>query len=341
MVEAVQQWFAVFGLVADWMSDQGPHYKNQVTEALRRCYGSGHHFSPAHCPWSNGTVEVMMRSIRKTCRTMLLELKRPQTDVKALLPVIQHALNHTPSKRNSDMAPITVMTQLPPSNAMNAFLAQDQIQEISEAKLKAWRSGIWSELAKARDKLHRDVADVADGKRASERGRRNKKKGVQQVYLTKGDYVLVGRVGGNKPGKLQITWLGPRRIVEVLSDWVFIVEDLRDGSRSTHHASRLKHYAAAAAGVTQDLLDHVAYVEGGHLVEELRDCRFNRATKQWDIQVKWMGLDELETSWEPAAVIAEDVPALVQAYVKAKSKESTNVSKMATALALVSSASTN
>ena len=102
----------------------------------------------------------------------------------------------------------------------------------------------------------------------------------------------------------------------------------------------MKHYAAAAAGVTQDLLDHVAYVEGGPLVEELRDCRFNRATKQWDIQVKWMGLDELATSWEPVAVIAEDVSALVQAYVKAKGKESTNVSKMATALALVLSAST-
>ena len=81
MVEAMQQWFAVFGLVDDWMSDQGPHYKNQVTEALRRCYRSGHHFSRAHCPWSNGTVEVMMRRIMKTCRAMLLELKRPQTDV--------------------------------------------------------------------------------------------------------------------------------------------------------------------------------------------------------------------------------------------------------------------
>jgi hypothetical protein len=110
---------------------------------------------------------------------MLLELKRPHTDIKALLPVIQHALNHTPNKRNGDIAPITVMTQLPPCNAMNAFLAQDQIQEISEAKHKAWRSGIWSELLKARDQLQRDVADVADGKRASERGRRHKKKEVQ------------------------------------------------------------------------------------------------------------------------------------------------------------------
>ncbi len=55
---------------------------------------------------------------------------------------------------------------------------------------------------------------------------------------------------------------------------------------------------------------------------------------------KWMGLDELETSWEPASDIAEDVPALVQAYIKANIKESSNVKKMATALALVSSAST-
>ena len=340
MIEAMQQWFATFGLVEDWMSDQGPHYKNQVTDELRRIYGSGHHFSPAHCPWSNGTVEVMMRSIRKTCRTMLVELKRPPSDVKALLPVIQHALNHTPSKRNGNVAPITAMTQLEPSNAMNAFLAQDKVQEIPEAKLKAWRANIWAELAKARDQLHRQIAEAADGKRKAERDRRNKKTGVRQVYLTKGDYVLVGRVGNTKPGKLQITWLGPRRIVEVLSDWVFVVEDLRDGSRSTHHASRMKHYAAAAADVTQDLLDHVAYVEGGHLVEELRDCRFNRTTKRWDILVKWMGLDELETSWEPASDIAEDVPALVQAYIKANIKESSNVKKMATALALVSSAST-
>jgi transposase InsO family protein len=66
MVVALQQWFAIFGIVPNWMSDQGPHYKKKFTEKLRRIYGSAHHFSPAHCPWSNGTVEVMMRSVRKT-----------------------------------------------------------------------------------------------------------------------------------------------------------------------------------------------------------------------------------------------------------------------------------
>lgn len=83
-------------------------------------------------------MEVMMRSIRQTTQTMLLELKRPPSDVKSILPVIQHAFNHTPSQRNGDLAPITAMTQLPPSNAMNAFLAVDHIQEIEQAKLKNW-----------------------------------------------------------------------------------------------------------------------------------------------------------------------------------------------------------
>ena len=28
----MQQWFAIFGIVGNWMSDQGPHYKNAVMQ---------------------------------------------------------------------------------------------------------------------------------------------------------------------------------------------------------------------------------------------------------------------------------------------------------------------
>jgi hypothetical protein len=63
--------------------------------------------------------------------------------------------------------------------------------------------------------------------------------------------------------------------------------------------------------VTRDLLDHVAYVQGGHIVEELRDCRFNKAQKHWTILVKWMGSSEADTMWEPVTNLVEDVPVLV------------------------------
>jgi hypothetical protein len=107
-----------------------------------------------------------------------------------------------------------------------------------------------------------------------------------------------------------------------------VVEALRDSKQSTHHVSRLKLFAAKDLLVTQDLLDHLAYVEGGHIVEELRDCRFDKAHKQWTILVKWMGLSEVETTWEPVATLLEDVPVLVRIFVLARGTEA-NVREMA------------
>ena len=314
-VEAMQQWFAYFGVVTDWMSDQGPHYKNQVVEGLRKIYGAQHSFSPAHCPWANGTVEVMMRSVQKTVRTMLLELKMPQSEVASLLPLVMHALNQTPSAANGNLTPVQGMTQLAPSNALNAIMSKGKVKEVDQATLEKWRASIWSELATARDQLHRDMVVAGAVKRDKERDRHNAKRGVKQRYLARGDYVLCGRIQGSHAPKLQIRWLGPRRIVTVLTDWLFDVEDLRDGRISRHHASRLKLFAAKDLEVTQDLLDHVAYVEGGYIVEELRDLKFDPKTKTWVIQVKWAGLDELENTWEPAVSLNEDVPAMVRTFL--------------------------
>ena len=56
-------------------------------------------------------------------------------------------------------------------------------------------------------------------------------------------------------------------------------------------------------------------MEGGHIVEELRDCKFDKSLKVWTILVKWMGLNEVENTWEPLSNLLEDVPLLVRAFV--------------------------
>jgi hypothetical protein len=128
--------------------------------------------------------------------------------------------------------------------------------------------------------------------------------------------------------KLQIRWLGPHRAVQAITGWIFVVEDLRDGKQSTHHASRTKLFAAKDLLVTQDLLDHFAYVKGGHIVEELRDCRFDKALKLWTVLVEWMGLSEAETTWEPVTNLVEDVPVLARNFVLEHGNEA-NVREMA------------
>jgi hypothetical protein len=139
--------------------------------------------------------------------------------------------------------------------------------------------------------------------------------------------------------KATINWPGPRRIVSTLSDWVLRVEDLRNGSETTHHVSRLKLFAGADMGVTQPLLDHIAYVEGGHLVEELLDYRYSRARKTWEIEVKWLGLQEIDNSWEPCDALLQDVPVLVREFIARGIKTSKNVAKMAIAYSLLPSSS--
>ena len=118
-------------------------------------------------------------------------------------------------------------------------------------------------------------------------------------------------------------------MIQPITDWIFVVEDLRDGAVSTHHISRLKLFAASDLMVTQDLLDHIAYVEGGHIVEELRDCKFNKPLKVWTILVKWMGLGEIENTWEPLPNLLEDVPHLVRAFVRDHMGKSKNALDMA------------
>ncbi|ETV97789.1 hypothetical protein H310_09141 [Aphanomyces invadans] len=62
---------------------------------------------------------------------------------------------------------------------------------------------------------------------------------------------------------------------------------------------QLTWHDAKDATITQDLLDHITYVDGGHEIEALVDCKFDRNLKQWMLLVKWRGLDELEKTWEP------------------------------------------
>jgi hypothetical protein len=192
--------------------------------------------------------------------------------------VVQHALNHTASPKCIGRAPITAHTQQPAGSALCAYRTDEGVKEISPRLLAQWRESHWLELAAVRDALHRDVAAVAHTKRAKERDHRNAQPKARAIQLDIGDSVLVDSVSRRR-SKLQIRWLGPRRVVQAATDWVFVVEDLRDGKESTHHVSRLKQFAAKDLLVTQDLLDHVAYVEGGHIVEELRNCRFDKAQK--------------------------------------------------------------
>jgi len=83
--------------------------------------------------------------------------------------------------------------------------------------------------------------------------------------------------------------------------------------------------------VTEDIVDHIIHGEGGHLVEKFLDRRFGPASHEWAMRVKWFGIDELEASWEPARIMLEDQPRLVEQFIADRGSEP-NVQLMATSL---------
>jgi hypothetical protein len=68
--------------------------------------------------------------------------------------------------------------------------------------------------------------------------------------------------------------------------------------------------------VTGDLLSHVAHSQEGHEVEKFLAVRHAKSAARFDIRIKWCGLEDSESSWEPAEQVAEDVPEPLKKFLK-------------------------
>ena len=89
-------------------------------------------------------------------------------------------------------------------------------------------------------------------------------------------------------------------------------------------------YNEAANDVAEDLLEQVAYGEGGFHVEGFSEVR--EVNGQHQVLVKWLGLEDEEASWEPAANLYEDVPVLLRKWIAATEGQDSSVKAMRIAL---------
>jgi hypothetical protein len=67
-----------------------------------------------------------------------------------------------------------------------------------------------------------------------------------------GDYVLVDEHRKSCTSKLQMNLYGPRRVVGVESDYVFVVENLITNELKAAHATRLRFYQDKEFNVTEE-----------------------------------------------------------------------------------------
>lgn len=312
VVAAVLDWHKRFGMPDTWMSDNATHFKNVVLEELARQFGVLHYFVPVYTPWINGTVERVNRDILQVLRVMLLEYRLDTRNWMHLLPLIQGNLNHTPVISLGNCAPVELFTGLPAhSQLATIMIPGERVPRELPVSSGALQAAVETLRANMQG-LHQVVADRREQQRLAAMARA---KGIECNFSV-GDYVLWSRVDQRIRGnKLLARWIGPFRVVEALSH-SFMVQHLVTGVRYDVHGSRLKFYHDADLNVTAEVLEHVS-LQG--IVLEVRAIvghRFNRASAEWELNVAWKGLQEIENSWEPFPAMLRDVPTIVSQYVE-------------------------
>jgi transposase InsO family protein len=155
VIKSLLRWYSLLGISLVHISDQGSHFKNKVIAELNRRLATKHHFTLPYTPWSNGTIEVVNRELRKLLRTWISEFRIPLKDWPSLIPLMVHVLNFSVSPRLG----------FPPALVFGGFTTQHNLDFIfsstnkflnSRANFETISNQV-SELRNSLDLLHKKI----------------------------------------------------------------------------------------------------------------------------------------------------------------------------------------
>ena len=131
------------------------------------------------------------------------------------------------------------------------------------------------------------------------------------------DFVLVAKEDLSAGEKLTLRWRGPPRVLKPVSDYVYTVEDLRNGLGYDIHGTRLKFYRDRSLD-TRVVMSHVLSSETRMPVARL--MRLIDIADGLKVLIRWKGLHNSEESAEPLVRVFEDVP---QMFVRLLDRKTT------------------
>ncbi len=307
VVKALLKWYSLFGIALVHVSDQGSHFKNVVVRELNRRLSTKHHFTLPYAPWSNGTVEVVVREIRKLLKVWVSEFRVSIRNWPDLLPLMTHVLNFSVSPRIG----------FPPALAFGGFTTNNNVDIIFSSQNFKQSGKNFETLSQSVDSLRKSLEELHKTVKDNnlKRSRGNYQMPRYCPNFDQGDYVMFAtRHNMQGPSRKSMPrWTGPYRIVDMESDWDFIIEHLVSNEKFHAHSSRLKFYCDKDLDVTLDLKLQITHDEMRYKVNQILNHDFME--DEFKLLVSWQGFDKEDATWEPLVVLLEDVPELVKAYI--------------------------
>lgn len=308
-VHGLQQWFALFGVVKYWSSDQGSHFVNEVMAKLQRLLAAEHRFTAAYAPWSNGKMERSNKEVKELMQMLLAEQRMRYNQWPTIVPVVQAVMNQTPSKLLGGYSPLEVFTGHKPTSVMDVIVQSGGVFPVRKARLTM------DEVVKKVEKVRESFASVTETVAAVYKRGKRELPGERPIDFGVGDYVLVSR--DRHPAsseKVAPTWLGPARVVEHVSPYVYKVQYLTDNATIPVHAQFLKRFADSDLTVTPQLKEYAAHGGSAPVIASVLGHRLENA--QWQLNVLMSGCAAGEAEWRLFSDVVIEAAPLVRTYVK-------------------------
>lgn len=312
VAEAMNDWIAMFGVPAMFMTDMGPGFANETIAEITKCFGIDQHIISAEAHWSNGKQERLNKIVGSLFRKLVSENRLTPDRWHELIPVVQMAYNHTPTESLAGYAPVTVFTGLDHARPLESFLSpRAERIKINNADLTSSVSALLSTLRERTTTVHAVQEQHFYKRQAAQARRRN----VRPLILQVGDFVMVRNPAEHK---LAQRWVGPARIVRVIQDQMtYEIEPLtkiKGLHRDRIYHARLLQFFDYKTMVVSPEIERQAlfYAQRSAVPEKFLSVRFARGNIP-EIQVKWLNDDD--PTWEPLSVIHEYVPEHVESFV--------------------------
>ena len=323
-LQALLDWGKRFRYPEYLVSDSASHFKNRlIADACTRLQINDY-FTLAYCPWSN-PAERINRDLIAVLKALLHDLHYHFDLWPLVLPLVQHALNHSPLESLGGLAPVTVFAGFEPDNPLEVIFNPRRSETVpvpptTDAILERYEA-----LRLSLADMHRTI--IVEKEKQRTRNTKNQNK-LDVARFQIGDYVLWSTIdlkAKRHESKLMVTWKGPFRVVDTRSEWVFTIEHLLTHKKHDAHSTRLKFYHDQSLDVTDELKQHVSEQGMEYEISQFKGIRFNNMMNRYEILVSWMGFEECESSWEPFTTLWDGTYFLLTEFFKSLSGSDRNV----------------
>lgn len=322
--DALMNWMSSFGVMEKVFSDKGSHFKNQAMTRLAKLMKIDLHFHASYVHYSNGAVERVLREIKRVFKAVMTADKANTEDwlTRSYVPVVQFALNHMKTERLDGCAPIEVMTGGYSFNPLDSVVWDS-------GSVKTTSIGDYvKEVKQLQDSLFELRSGVQSAREFFDLRALSRKRFSTPIDFGIGDFVLISSEtqSGQSRSKLKNVWIGPYQVTDFKSadnEFVYIVKDLVNGKSYERHAFLMKPYVDELHSTPfEEIASQAQYSKTKfYEIDEIVSLERVLGEADWFYKVTWVDFPPEQFTLEPHQRLAEDVPALLEKYLRENHNE--------------------